>query len=157
MGGGGPGKVRKTATCNFSFLLPHSATSTSEYALVLLHVPHTCRGSCSDLKVRAEERGTGEDGGGPQEPLLEMGTKTAMSGGHEDEATSDCRETLLHTARSPSGQVPVTRKHNPTAWFFSFSFFKSYIIVLTNNNGPVTAPTILKGSKIRFGICNYEC
>lgn len=40
---------------------------------------------------------------------------------------------------------------------FLFFFFKSYIIVLTSNNGPVTAPTILKGSKIRFGICNYEC
>lgn len=42
-------------------------------------------------------------------------------------------------------------------FFPPLSSFKSYIIVLTNNNGPVTAPTILKGSKIRFGICNYEC
>ena len=41
--------------------------------------------------------------------------------------------------------------------FFFLAFFKSCIIVLTNNNGPVTAPSVLQGSKIKFGICNYEC
>lgn len=62
------------------------------------------------------------------------------------------------TQHGPTAGKSLSQESRIQQFDFFFSpFFKSYIIVLTNNNGPVSAPTILKGSKIRFGICNYEC
>lgn len=85
-----------------------------------------------------------------------MGTKTAMSGESEDEVTSDWREMLPHAAPT-AGKFLAQESRTQQLEVFFTSSFKSYIIVLPNNNGPVTAPAILKGNKIRLGICNYEC
>lgn len=99
---------------------------------------------------RAGKKGLGKEGG-LQEPLLEMGMST-MSGGNEDEAFR-----LPGDAASPSKPLSEESRIQQLDFAFVISFFKSYINVLINNNGPVTASTIPKGSKIRFGICNYDC
>lgn len=64
---------------------------------------------------------------------------------------------LTGDAASPSKPLSAESRIQKLDSVFVIPFFKSYINVLINNNGPVTASTIPKGRKIRFGICNYDC
>lgn len=77
--------------------------------------------------------------------------ESETSAGRSDELTPGEDEMLLRAARTPS-----VRRRKAQIYLFFLSF-KSHIIVLPNNHGPVTAPTVLRGSKIRFGICNSVC